>query len=1115
MLEPLAASVRHSVLPTRPLVSHLLVSASAAGMLARSASHPLVSDFFTPHPRRVDKKGKGRALPDEADEVCSTALPPTWMLPEGGRTTRHPAPCPARPRARRSSYHKPIASGSRAHLHSVSHWTTQFEVPQRRHASSGTAVQVSESRRPPSSRDTSPLNRVILPFIYRDDPGSPDDAWKVYRACRDPLHWSLAHKFIAKLINEVTRDPHGTLSPTVLRLWGERIQDALYHIDPGIPTTDAAQARWHGLHVCVAAMQGQLAGAMDGARHILDLAGDDETRLAQALNVYTVLTRCLHQYAGPEAVLDFLLQDGDLVGRFFLSNSYDLPGFLRTVAPRFTHAISELLGSFHDSVGWHQRALQEWTGTQAALGTVVLLRSLIRSERPQEALAILRTALSASLSIPSSTALTLVRALTHAKDYDDAAQVLAILPEPGLEHSKQLYADYHRHALYLHSRTGDAASANRHFDALAQASLITPQLQGNLMHTYAVIGDVTTIVQLFNRFFHNSSTDDVKERPRPDLIHYTTVIHAHARAGDIEGVNTWLKRLSDAGLKPGLHIYSIVLQGFALKGDHSSMTKLLDKMRDNGVTPNCAICTTVITTLGTKRDSAGAEQLYNRAVAEGVVPDSLMTVALMNAQIESGAWKNALRTYDEERNRGQPLNINTFNALLKANMSQLNGTHVRPNSHTFALLIRSACDAGNAHMAVQLHDQMLRMSEQGRLEFRPNIYVFTNLLKSYLSKGKTRMAQWGPRPAKGFLDSLVDDPRKEDWLQTVGKRRHNLDLIYSPLLRANVERMWHRDAQKLHDEMLSKHGRPTIGTLTLLLDVYRNTRNIDAVELVWPEIRRLADGLARESAALLQSTAMSRAGRHAAVARAWKDAQDAGAVFDSHNWNHLVIALVRAGEHARAFGIVEHVLLRHRRHRSHDEWDAPQQQLAAGEEPEPAPEDAVVAAPEAPLRRVARRAAAQKIGRKHMRQDVRLRAALLDDEHHHHDFDADEDAGGRTADVAKSLRFLADFGLVWDVWRPHRVTLTLLARALLRLRSGVPVPALPPDQVRARSQFDFVSYDRGVKERVGLEGRMASREAAKKLAREIEEQFPEAARLATKYAERFQASKRRTGVENR
>ena len=53
----------------------------------------------------------------------------------------------------------------------------------------------------------------------------------------------------------------------------------------------------------------------------------------------------------------------------------------------------------------------------------------------------------------------------------------------------------------------------------------------------------------------------------------------------------------------------------------------------------------------------------------------------------------------------------------------------------------------------------------------------------------------------------------------------------------------------------------------------------------------------------------SASGLHLHVAEAWKKMRDEGFEFDSHNWNHLVVAVVRGGQPERAFEIVEKIFI--------------------------------------------------------------------------------------------------------------------------------------------------------------------------------------------------------------
>lgn len=73
MLELLAASVLTSILPSRPLAAQVFAYKSSFGMAVHSVKQSLPSDFFTPHPRTVEGKGKGKALPEDEYGACSSS----------------------------------------------------------------------------------------------------------------------------------------------------------------------------------------------------------------------------------------------------------------------------------------------------------------------------------------------------------------------------------------------------------------------------------------------------------------------------------------------------------------------------------------------------------------------------------------------------------------------------------------------------------------------------------------------------------------------------------------------------------------------------------------------------------------------------------------------------------------------------------------------------------------------------------------------------------------------------------------------------------------------------------------------------------------------------------
>lgn len=136
-------------------------------------------------------------------------------------------------------------------------------------------------------------------------------------------------------------------------------------------------------------------------------------------------------------------------------------------------------------------------------------------------------------------------------------------------------------------------------------------------------------------------------------------------------------------------------------------------------------------------------------------------------------------------------------------------------------------------------------------------------------------------------------------------------------------------------------AKPSIHIYTTLLDAYRRANDVDRVREIWQSLFKLAkssgirstpsraaremhsENFGRVRIELSPSQrnllclplsiyidALSQNHMHDEVAEVWFTVQAAGFGFDAGNWNHLIVALLRAGEIERAFWIAEKVLLK-------------------------------------------------------------------------------------------------------------------------------------------------------------------------------------------------------------
>ncbi|OBZ76549.1 Protein Rf1, mitochondrial [Grifola frondosa] len=1189
MLEPLAATVLNSLLSARPLKVSSLPSQPALRMVARTAGLNLPHDFFTPHPRRV--KGKERALPQDECDSCSSnngvdhnwvsnSCRGTWRRVLAARKFPHGSFCApdkrhlavvrdvaaSRQRTRRVSGQRCLHTAGRNHIPSPRTWMRHADPSQRRHASSfqdppdtprpDEPPDPSRPEEPPhvtqvhlSAHQKQEWARTIVAVGSHSSAFDLRKAWGAYESLQKcggcaSLATDQLLAFASRVVAAAAGKPHEAKTLDALHSWGIRIQELLHQIDPGIADDprDFTQFRWRCLEVCSFALMGSMGDVMDQARELLEVKHEARYRV-EAVKMYTVIALTVRQYSRPANVLEFVMTQWEALNIYLHRNPEKIwrDQTLINAANTFRKVIREIVTYVDKPVAFMVDVHERWTEERRQWTGHFLVRVLSDAELSLDALRVLERMQRERLYVPAKLQLAVVKSLARTGSYELANTLFHSLPQAA--DADVLFRDYQSVGLFLYSHQGDVANAEAHYDRLAERGWVDRSDVNMLLHVHAIVGRPARVVELFNHFFP-SPTKELPQDKRPTIVHYTTIIFAHAQAGDLEGMNAWLANMTESGLQPDLYVYSIILQSFAMRGQTDSMAALLDQMRAASIKPTRVVYTTVIALLARRRDPVAAELMFKRALKEGIIPDRRMITALMNAHVEAGSWKGVIRAFDYMHTsgaRGIRLTIEVFNTLLKAyvligapfrvvaNLFQkLEGASVRPDAHTFALLIQSACDAGMMDIAVDLYNEMQRLALEGQSTLEMNTFTLTILMTGYLRKNDRVKAKGmldemkargiqpsavtfgaiikaygndqsgaGLKVAEEFLQSLMaSDPKQRPWLTSVGGRQLTLQHIFSPLMVAYAYKEKPVDVERLFQQLVDGGGEVTLGALTALLDVYRRTHNIDAVHDIWPRILQLGlryseantlfeeestrgtPNLRRQGVVMcvplsIYIDALSSAGEHLHIAETWKALKDLGLSFDSHNWNHLSVALVRAGEPERAFSVVEDVILRYQRQSR--QWS-----LARDETPDspllfdlpPKEEDVELdqepeTNPEAPLHSLKRRVAAVRMSSKRLPRDL-------------------EDS--KPDDFAHPLHVMHQISPSWNVWRPHGATLTVLSEVLTHLSSGRLIQPVRPEY-----EGEFAETPADIED---LERR--TREAGETLGR-IYDNYPQTVRIIGEY----------------
>lgn len=538
---------------------------------------------------------------------------------------------------------------------------------------------------------------------------------------------------------------------------------------------------------------------------------------------------------------------------------------------------------------------------------------------------------------------------------------------------------HYRLRMRLAAAMGDIEMAEDVYKLMGQLQLTDRIDKSFLLQAYSVQGDAERAVARFHDLFPSTPG---QHSTKPDKIHFSTVINAHARAGDAAGASEWLKRMAKSGFPPDRAIYNSILRSFAMRNDVASVAGVLKNMKKSGIERDIRTVTILVSMYARRGDPASAEEIVRNALAmPGFLPDRKLLNSLLSAHINAASWRGVIRIFDWMVSMDsfdlRP-EIDTMNNVLKAYVymgspysvvsrafAKLKDFGLRPNARSYLMLIQSACDIGHMDAAWEAFNELEATATK---RYTPvNAYILTLIMGGYLRSGdklraKTiyeEMQARGIQPtavsfrvilsaysnertaesldaAEKFMASILESSPKEGegWRKATTVRGDPIMTVFAPLLVAHGRSLQPTEVEAEFRSMLELGAQPTVESFTLLMDAYRRVGNTGAVIEVWDQLYKFAvkdhhsqiepaqkpgtsapiTATSRRSSVLsialsIYIDAMSQAGRHQDIARTWQMARKDGFSFDSHNWNHLAVALVRAGEPERAFEVVERVLI--------------------------------------------------------------------------------------------------------------------------------------------------------------------------------------------------------------
>jgi pentatricopeptide repeat protein len=538
----------------------------------------------------------------------------------------------------------------------------------------------------------------------------------------------------------------------------------------------------------------------------------------------------------------------------------------------------------------------------------------------------------------------------------------------------------------------------------------------------------------------------------PDIYVYSIILKSFAARGEVESVSAVLDQMRAAKILPTRVLYTSVISLLAHRRDPVSAEAIYKRALREGITPDRKMITSLMNAHVEAGSWAGVVRVF----------DYLKSSRIPRLRLSIEVYNTLLKAYVLI---GAPFHV------VSTIFRKLESMGVQPNGRMYTLIIQSACDAGFMNIANKIFAEMEAAEKGWQTTYRVDAYVLTIIMAGHLRLGDKRsakaiyddMCERGIQPtsatfyhilraygnerteesfqiAEDFLKTIMAGESSASWIHPQ-TRTAALEHVHGPLMLAYTKADKPEEVERLFQSMLDAGGEPSLSNLTVLLDAYRRAGDIEAIHGLWPQIWQLAlrfsktdslfggeddspsDPTKRQGNILcvplsIYIDALSAAGEHFVIAEMWGKARSHGFSFDSHNWNHLAVALVRAGDPERAFEIVERVLLPFERQSEgvlRDRNLSPDSPLTF----DVTPADVSKPASQSPMHRSERRAYQSKVATKRSGDALEM--------------DPTSD------DFAHPLHVLHQISPSWNVWRPHRAVLDLLSGVLRHLGSGMPV----------------------------------------------------------------------------
>jgi pentatricopeptide repeat protein len=213
------------------------------------------------------------------------------------------------------------------------------------------------------------------------------------------------------------------------------------------------------------------------------------------------------------------------------------------------------------------------------------------------------------------------------------------------------------------------------------------------------------------------------------LTTYNMLIDAFARAGDMNQVAQFFKRMCQNGLSPDLVTFSTIIKGYSAKGEMEPALQLFTQMRKQGIQPDSILFNSILDGCAHKQMRGLTEQVLGDMENSGIAPSNFTLSILIKLYGRCGDLDKVMEVIDVyPKKYGFKLNAQVYTCLMSSCMSngqpgralsawkQMKEAGCPADAKTYHTLIRGCLQNSELESSVELLGEALAATPPVTLE---------------------------------------------------------------------------------------------------------------------------------------------------------------------------------------------------------------------------------------------------------------------------------------------------------------------------------------------------------------------------------------------------------------